>query len=68
MDEINWTKTGANQRQMGSPLSPVLLKVSSCYLPGSFFLATVALGLLIGGRSSVKQLCDKAIMLKARYK
>ena len=35
-----------------------------CYLPGSF-LATVALGLLIRGRFSVKQLCDKAPLLKA---
>ena len=30
-----------------------------------FFLATVALGLLIGGQFSVKQLCDKAPLLKA---
>ena len=33
-----------------------------------FFLATVALGLLIGDRFSVKQLCDKAPLLKAPYK
>ena len=33
-----------------------------------FFLATVALGLLIGGQFSVKQLCDKAPLLKAQYK
>ena len=34
----------------------------------AFFLATVALGLLIGGQFSVKQLCDKAPLLKALYK
>ena len=33
-----------------------------------FFLGIVALGLLIGGRFSVKQLCDKAPLLKALYK
>uniref|UniRef100_A0A0E9XSX4 Uncharacterized protein n=1 Tax=Anguilla anguilla TaxID=7936 RepID=A0A0E9XSX4_ANGAN len=33
-----------------------------------FFLATVALGLLFGGRFSVKLLCDKAPLLKALYK
>ena len=33
-----------------------------------FFLATVALGLLNRGRFSVKQLCDKAPLLKALYK
>ena len=36
--KLIWIKTGANQRQIVPPLSKVLLKVSSCYLPGSFSL------------------------------